>query len=138
MARRTRQRIAVPVEFDRWIHGLENFDPSDEVAAAWDDAMQVFYGQSQESVHVISNALRTTGRYEVTQEAGDRVHGDLIYGGQTVKVSAHGRTRTVDYAIYEHNRGGDHAWMTVAFAQSRARFEQALRDGIDAHVRKFL
>jgi hypothetical protein len=138
MARRTRQRITVPVEFDRWIEGLENLDPGDEIAEAWDDAMQIFYGRSQESVHVISNALRTTGRYEVTKDGRDRVNGDLIYGGQTVKISAGGRTRTVDYAIYEHNRGGDHAWMTVAFAQVRARFEQALLEGIDSHVRKFL
>jgi hypothetical protein len=134
----TRSRIRVPVKFDEWIEGLENLDASDEVLREWDRATERFYGHSQETVHVITNALRTTGRYHTERDGHNRVLGDVIYGGQTVSVPGYKRDRVVDYAIYEHQRGHDHAWLTVAFAQSRDDYERALLDGIDAAVGRFL
>lgn len=125
---RTRTRIRVPIEFDRWIDGLEDFDPGPEVLAQWRDAMERFYGHSQETVHVISNALRESGTHDTQRAGRDRVEGTLTYGG----------TAEVDYAMYEHDRGGEHAWITEAFRRSRRDFERALADGIADHVRGIL
>jgi len=128
MPNRRRQRFRVPVEFDQWIAGLDNFDPGDEILDEWRLAMERFYGHTQETVHVISNDLRQSGRHDTTRVGASRVEGELTYGG----------TPECDYAIYEHNRGGDHAWITVAFARSRDDFERALLAGIESHVRTFL
>lgn len=125
---RTRTRIRVPVELDRWIDGLEDLDPGKEVLTEWTRAMERFYGHSQETVHVISNALRASGRYDTELARRNRVEGTLTYGG----------TPECDYAIYEHERGGDHAWITEAFRLSRRDFERALADGVQAHVRGML
>jgi hypothetical protein len=122
---RTRTRIRVPVQFDRWVDGLEGFDPGPEVLAEWRDAMERFFSHSQETVHVISNDLRASGRHDTERTGATRVTGTLTYGG----------TAAVDYAAIEHERGGDHAWLTRAFAMSRRDFERALADGIQTHVR---
>lgn len=135
---RHRTRFRVPVEFDQWIGGLEDFDPGPDVLQEWSEAMERFYAHSQETVHVITNALRTSGRHSTERAGRDRVEGTLTYGGITVTVSRYSRPRVVDYAIYEHQRGGDHAWITEAFRLSRRGFERALADGIDRHVRSFL
>lgn len=125
---RTRTRIRVPVEFDRWIEGMEDLDPSREVLAEWDQAMELFYGHSQETVHRISGALQESGRHDTGLTGRTECTGDLVYGG----------TPECDYAVYEHRRGGDHAWLTLAFAMSRRDFEKALADGLDKHIRSFL
>jgi hypothetical protein len=125
---RTRTRIRVPIEFDRWIDGLEDFDPSQEVLAEWERAMERFYGHSQETVHRISGALQESGRHDTQLTGRTECTGELVYGG----------TAKVDYAIYEHERDGDHAWMTRAFAMSRRDFERALAAGVDRHVRSFM
>jgi hypothetical protein len=90
--------------------------------------MERFYGHSQETVHVITNALRESGRHNTELAGRDRVEGTLTYGG----------TPECDYAIYEQRRGGDHDWITQAFRMSRRDFEQALAAGLDKHVRSFL
>ena len=129
MPRRTRQRITVPLEFDRWIDGLEDFDPTPEIIDEWDGAMDRLYGVSQETVHVITNDLRSSGRYTPPEDDGNgRVSSELIYGGDG----------KCDYAIYEHQRGAPHDWITQAFARTRPGFEQALADGINSHIRTFL
>ena len=128
MARRTRTRIRVPVEFDRWIEGMEDLDPSREVLLEWDRAMERFYGRSQETVHVISNELRRSGAHDTQLTERTECTGELVYGA----------TPEVDYAKFEHDRGGEHAWMTIAFAMSRRDFERALGAGVDRHVRSFL
>lgn len=118
----------MPVEFDRWIQGMEDLDPTQEVLAEWRDAMERFYGHSQETVHRISGALQSTGRHDTEVTGRTEVTGTLAYGG----------IDGVDYAGYEHDRGGDHAWITLAFAMSRRDFERALAAGVDKHVRSFL
>lgn len=135
---RTRTRIRVPIEFDRWIEGLEDLDPGPEVLQEWAAAMERFYGHSQETVHVITSALRSTGRHDTQMDGKTRVEGTLTYGGMTVTVPGYGRSREVDYAIHEHNRGGDHAWITEAFRLSRRDFERALADGVQRHVEGML
>lgn len=124
----SRQRIRVPVKFDEWIEGLDRLDATDEILREWDRATERFYGHSQETVHVITNALRTSGRYDTNTDGRHRVNGDLIYGG----------TEECDYAIYEQGRGAPHDFMTQAFAETRDDYERALLDGIDAAIARFL
>lgn len=131
-------RLIVPVKFDEWIEGLEHFDPGDEILHEWTDATERFYAASQEHVHVITNALRTSGRHDTEHTGRGRVTGTLTYGGTQVTVSGHDRPRTVDYAVYEQRRGGDHDWIAKAFAQTRRDFTRALEAGIDSHVRGFI
>jgi hypothetical protein len=128
MARRTRERIRVPAKFDQWIEGLDNLDAGDEVLREWINATERFYGHSQETVHVVSNALRTSGRHHTERDGRHRVNGDLTYGG----------TEECDYAIYEQGRGAPHDFITQAFARSRDDYERALLDGIDAAIARFL
>lgn len=137
MARR-RQRLIVPIKFDEWIEGLDNFDPGDEILHEWTDATERFYASSQEHVHVITNALRTSGRHDTERDGRGRVVGTLTYGGTSVNVSGSDHPRLVDYAVYEQRRGGDHDWITKAFAESREGFSRALEAGIDAKVRSFI
>ena len=137
MARRN-NRLIVPVKFDEWIEGLENFDPGDEILHEWTDATERFYAASQEHVHVITNALRTSGRHNTERDGRGQVVGTLTYGGTTVSVSGSNKPRTVNYAVYEQRRGGDHDWITKAFAETRRDYVRALEDGIDAHVRSFI
>lgn len=129
MARsRSRTRIVVPAKFDEWIAGLDDFDPGEEVLAEWARAMELFYGHSQEVVHRITGALQESGDHDTQRDGRTRVVGELTYGG----------TPECDYAIYEHQRGGSHAFETIAFRMTRGDFERALADGLDKHVRTFL
>jgi hypothetical protein len=83
---------------DRWIGGLERLDQPDMLdEAAWEQATEVFFGRTQELVHVISGGLKSSGRRKTDRE-GDRIVGEVSYGG----------TPECDYAVYEFRRGGSH------------------------------
>lgn len=118
----------MPAEFDSWIAGLDEFDPGQEVLAEWRPAMERFYGATQQHVHRITGALQASGRHETDRSGRTDVTGTLTYTGNGER----------SYAAYEFGRGGDHDAITLGFAQSRHGFEQALRDGIDQHVRSWL
>lgn len=118
----------MPVEFDSWIEGMEDLDPGREVLAEWTQAMERFYGATQEHVHRITGALQASGHHETERSGPTDVTGTLTYTGNAER----------SYAAYEFGRGGDHDAITLGFAQSRRGFEQALADGLDKHVRSFL
>jgi len=60
--------------------------------------------QSQAQTHVISGALRNSGRTESDVINGQVWEGTITYGGDS-------QPHFVDYAIYEQARGGDHDFM---------------------------
>jgi hypothetical protein len=83
---------------DRWIGGLARLDQPDMLdEAAWEQATEVFYGRTQEFVHVIGGGLKSSGRRKTVRNA-DRIVGEVAYGG----------TPECDYAVYEFRRGGAH------------------------------
>lgn len=114
---------------DDWITGLERL--GDRVGrhqrGEWETATEMFYGRTQGYVHVLSGAMKQSGRYDT--EAGRRsVEGWVTYGG----------TKACDYAVYEIARGGSHDALTLGYVANIATFEQALVDGIAGEVREWL
>lgn len=90
----------------------------DSTELGWERATEVFYERTQEFVHVISGRLKSTGTHRVERH-GDVIEGIVEYGG----IAADGEL--VDYAIYEHARGGDHAFLDRGWESTSHTFEAA-------------
>lgn len=108
--------VKVSANYKRWIAGFAHLDQEAAEAAqtAWEAATDVFFDRSQQYVHVLSGDLKRSGQAEVQVTKGSLV-GRLSYGNDG----------DVDYAIYEEERGGTHAYLTRAWEATEAQFSRA-------------
>lgn len=83
-------------------------------AEEWRAATDIFFGRTQERVHVVTGALKASGAADVLT-SGDDVVGEVSYGGGLV-----------DYALAEQRRGPEHDYLNPAFVDSQPDFEAAL------------
>lgn len=118
----------VVVGLDKWVDGLERLANrvGKHQRSEWESATEMFYGSTQAAVHVLSGAMKASGRYDT--EAGRRtVEGWVTYGG----------TKACDYAVYEVARGGSHDALTRGYTANIRTFEQAIVDGIHGELREW-
>lgn len=117
--------VKVSPNFRRWINGFEGMAGGDfakEAVNEWTLATASLFDRSQDYVHVWhinGGTLKRSGSYKV--EATRRgVVGTVTY--------------SADYAIYEHARGGSHAYLTRAWTATRSEFEDALTRAFERTV----
>lgn len=101
---------------DDWIDGFEELShgPSREMRDEWADASRNLFVVSQSLVHVVTGELKSSGSIDVDQ------HGSVFE--MVLSYDA-------DHAIYEHARGGSHAWMDRAWEVCQDDFAEALARG---------
>lgn len=149
-------------QIERWADGFEELarDPARHFVDEWDDATELAYLESQSLVHIDTGFLKSTGTWDqldagptvlesvVEYEASraqldaEQIRRDLEASS---RAAARGRTFTPkpgrkplrNYGLYEHERGGAHAWLTVAFVRSAEGFERALARGYERLVRSW-
>lgn len=116
MARDGTFRIEVSPELDRWAAGFGSMGASmsRSLGRRWYRATHDLYEASQDVVHVVSGALKASGRIESEAGLGTLV-GVVAYGGGNV-----------DYAEYEAARGGSHDYLMRAYLETEDRFKAAL------------
>lgn len=100
-------------DFDAWVEGFAGLSDTlpQRVEDQWGSATDVMFTASQSVVHVISGRLRASGSQRVDRHRRS-VEGRVIYGAP--------------YAIYEHARGGDHAFLARAYLAAEPVFDGAL------------
>ena len=110
---------------DAWIAGFTELSrgPSQEMRDEWDAETEQFFADSQALVHVHTGLLKggsnglENARYEAPPPSFVI---DAVEFSFMIEYPA-------PYAIFEHGRGGDHAWLTLAFA--RTDYPAALERG---------
>lgn len=119
-------RVRIDVSgLDEWIEQLANFEIRDRAAVdEWRHGVERFYDNTQRRTHVLDGFLKASGRYEVNRAGRDQLEGVITYGG----------TPTVDYAVYEFARGGNHDALTRGYEDSYERLRQAVIDTVDAEI----
>lgn len=104
------------IGLDKWIAEFDRLaNPDPEALIRWHQATEVMFDRSQQFVHVITAALKQSGRMDV-RETRNTLHGEITYGG----------TAACDYAVYEFARGGSHDALARAFEVTQATFLKTL------------
>lgn len=108
--------LLVSAEFPAWEEGFRELSrgPSPEMRDEWEQASESLFAVSDAIVHVLTGRLKASGSVRVDD------HGSVL---ETVL------EYDTEYAIYEHERGGSHAWMDRAWAATEEDFERALERG---------
>lgn len=118
MASRGAFRIQVSHELQDWMDSLAAAgQPNPEAALAWHAGVEVFFGATQDVVHVVTGNLKRSGHASVVI-AGPEIVGTVAYDAE--------------YAMDEILRGGDHDFMQRGFEQVQGVFESALLTAIAA------
>lgn len=115
-------RVTVDSQYHKWEAGFARLGSGEiphSAVRAWEDACEVYYGATQQYVHVISGDLKKSGRMHVHREAS-RVVGEISYAGKR-RSKKHG---LVDYTWYEVRRGGSHDFFRRAFVKSAPIMEE--------------
>jgi hypothetical protein len=99
----------------------------------WAKSSGGFHDKAQETVHVITGALKATGRVEFEAEP-EQCSVELSYGGPIpaellTDEMLELRGDRVDYAQFEQDRGGSHDWLNIAFAATSMDFTDGLERG---------
>lgn len=117
-------KFTVSADLGRWISGTRRFeqDMHDEVRRQFAAANDVFYDKTQQYVHVETGNLKSSGKREYEEERGE-VTALLVYD--------------TDYAIYEENRGGSHAYMSRGWQAAESTFERAMPEAFERVVGKW-
>lgn len=78
----------------------------------WKQATDVMFDRSQQYAHVLTGENKASGEAEVDSEGPTTLVGRITYDS--------------DHAIYEENRGGEHAFLGRAWEATEATFARAL------------
>jgi hypothetical protein len=106
--------IVVPREFRAWTRGFAVL-PAEAAAVAqetFDLALDVYYGATQEVVHVITGHLKASGHVEKMASLGTSIEGAVVYDAE--------------YAQIENDRGGTHAFMDIGWERAQSTFDAVL------------
>lgn len=120
----TRVRFSVGGAYAGWLRGLDRLpeEAAREAETEWQVSTELLFDRSQQYAHILSGDMKATGRYDV-QADGLTVVGEVVYGGAVA-----GTDTVVDYAWYEHQRGGDHAYLLRAFEAVQPLMRATLPD----------
>lgn len=112
-----RVTFTVPRELTGWKRGFEKLPVEIAVAGTemWKAATDVLFDRSQQYVHVITGDLKSSGTSRTYIAEGSQLVGEVSYGNDQV-----------DYAQYEEDRGGEHAYLQRAWLDSQTTFDTML------------
>ena len=104
--------VRVSANWTRWERGFGDLGAEFEQAAEglFAAAVEHMFDVSQRDVHVISGFLRSSGSVRHWRERGV-LHAAIEYDAP--------------YAVYEHARGGPHAFMDRAYDATQEQFGEA-------------
>lgn len=110
--------------FQHWIDSLRNAEAIVESVAEPMLAKEMgrFFNATQDAVHVITGELKASGRVASDMKGGV-FEGRVLYDA--------------DYASYEHDRGGSHAFLDRGWEMTEADFSAAVDYANDAIGRAF-
>lgn len=94
----------------RWEQAARKASRPESMRDDWQTANEIFFDHTQRYVHVVTGALKSSGRQRVEVENG-RLVGYVEYGGGGV-----------DYAQIELDRGGDHDYLGRGWEASQVYF----------------
>ena len=116
------EMVILGSDFDAWVRGFEELaeGPSMEMRAEWTAESEQMFADSQAFAHIDTGYNKSTGTVDVDVKGRDL--------GFVIDYAA-------DYAIYEHARGADHAFLTLAY--ERTDFPGALERGFVRTVRRW-
>lgn len=128
--------IEVSPEWERWVEGFgrDAFGRAMEGNAkkTFQAAAEVLFDRSQTYVHVLSGALKRSGKVSMAP-SGPNSPG----GPNSVTALVSYGNEYVDYALYEHARGGSHAYLQRAWEATHGVFGSALPDAWEATMQTF-
>jgi hypothetical protein len=109
--------IRTNAAWTKWVQGLGQMDKvmRDHTKATFQAAVERFYDHTQDRVHVDTGALKASGDVWVEEESRDEIVAYVAYGDDKV-----------DYAFYEHARGGSHAFLRNGWQATEREFADAL------------
>lgn len=129
-------RIGDLRELDDWAEGFEHLerDLTKALLLEWQTAADVMYEYSQEFAHVLSGEMKASSEGPVVSVPDPgTVAAEITYGPWE---NIHGH-EIKPYAEYEHNRGGEHAFLTLAFNAAERDFGDALAKAFTRTVERF-
>jgi hypothetical protein len=108
--------VKTPAEFKSMIKLFDELPDTlaDEAVTVWRVAIELFYDKTQQIIHVDSGDLKRSGKATLRRNKLSVV-GTVSYGDNEV-----------DYAIYEEERGGSHAFMARAYEMTQSTFQAAM------------
>lgn len=138
--------------FDQLARGGMN----DVMIEEWEDATERGYVDSQSAVHVDTSFLKGSGSWDVFPTVNE-IAGEVSYEATQAELEANQRRKDMaakaraaakgrkwepkagrqpprNYGQYEHERGGEHAWLVNAMAANHGQFERALSRGYERTV----
>lgn len=139
MAGGAQGRVAIDprsvAQIDRWADGFDDMKRGivDHLLTQWQTASDVMFEYSQEMAHILSAAMKASATGAVVSVHDGAVEAEITYGPW---VDAQGNS-VEPYALYEHNRGGQHAFLTRAFVAAERDFADALPRAFQRYVQTF-
>jgi hypothetical protein len=121
-------RIYPDARFVRWVHnfnGLGRGPLPRGTVEAWRTATEVFFGATQQMIHVDSGDLLGSGKMEIEDETHESVTAAVTYGGgRKSDAKPWWKHQEIDYAKYELGRGGSHDFFARAAQKTHKRLQQ--------------
>lgn len=118
-----RGKVVFDQTYRDWISGLKDMDSLDgEAIAIWEQATENFFGRTQEYAHILTGAMKESGRYQM-QVGGLRIDGEVIYGNAEAF-----------YTVYELARGGDHDFFELAMNDVESHFQEQFERALKAQI----
>lgn len=129
------EMVILGSDFDAWVRGFEELaeGPSMEMRAEWTAESEQMFADSQAFAHV------RTGLLKGGSDGIDNARVESPPPFVTIDSSGEDLSFVIEYpapyAIYEHGRGDDHAFLTLAY--ERTDFPGALERGFVRTVRRW-
>src|SRR5690606_11811589 len=108
-------KVQISPNWHRWVAGFSMMSSEiREQRDVFEAAVERFYDNAQDRVHVMSGDLKDSGEVWTEIEGGE-FRGHVGFGGGDV-----------DYAIHEHRRGGNHALLKNGWLATEREFGDVL------------
>lgn len=107
-------RIEVPPLWQRWTAGFADLPAqlAREGRIPWELANEEFFALTQQLAHVDTEEMRLSGSAHLEPGGHTEITSVVAYGS--------------DHAIFEQARGGDHAFLSLAWERAEPAFDAAL------------
>lgn len=106
--------------FNAWMDGSRRFSRQyrEAVKPGLDEALQKFFQDTQNRVHVLTGELKGSGTVQMFRGQGEDLVGTVTY--------------TSDHAMYEMARGGEHDFFTEPMMNALPSFAEACDNKFEA------
>lgn len=117
-------KVKVSAEWKAWERGFGSVGPAlrSEGRRRWQAVTDVMFDRSQQYAHVLSGDNKASGSASTTATS-DELVGTIEYDS--------------DHAIFEENRGGEHAFIGRAWEATEADFRRTMPETWEAVVKSW-